>query len=89
VDGELDATKRIFSESQSRFLLEIPPDRLADLEANLHKVPFAVIGDVREDDQIHFTDSAAMIAAISIAEAEHAWKHPLDLDGTLTEEATR
>ncbi len=89
VDSDLDATKRMFSESQSRFLLEIPPDRLADLEANLGQVPFAVIGDVRSDDQVQFTNDSASIAKLSIAEAEYAWKHPLDLDGTLTGEATR
>lgn len=88
-DGDLDATKRMFSESQSRFLLEIPPDRLADLEANLRDVPFAVVGEVRDDNQIQFTSGANSIATLTIAAAEHAWKHPLDLDGTLTEEATR
>ena len=36
----------LFSESQSRFLLEVPPDRLADLQANLRDVPFAVVGQV-------------------------------------------
>lgn len=88
-EGDLDATRRMFSESQSRFLLEIPPDRLDDLKANLHEVPFAVVGEVQSDDQIAFTMKDQAIANLSIAEAEHAWKRPLDLDGTLTAEATR
>ena len=79
----------MFSESQSRFLLEIPPDRLDDLKANLHEVPFAVIGEVRSDEQLSFTNNNEAVANLTIAEAEHAWKHPLDLDGTLTAEATR
>jgi phosphoribosylformylglycinamidine synthase len=89
VEGNLDATKRMFSESQSRFLLEIPPDRLDDLKANLHEVPFAVIGEVRSDEQLAFTNNNEAIANLTIAEAEYAWKHPLDLDGTLTAEAKR
>jgi len=89
VTGELNATKRMFSESQSRFLLEIPPDRLDDLKANLHEVPFAVIGEVRSDQQLTFTNNNQPIAKLTIAEAEYAWKRPLDLDGTLTAEAKR
>ena len=88
-EGNLDATKRMFSESQSRFLLEIPPDRLDDLKANLHEVPFAVIGEVRNDEQLAFTNNSQAVASLTISEAEYAWKHPLDLDGTLTAEAKR
>ena len=89
VDAELDATKRMFSESQSRFVLEVPPDRLDDLKANLHQVPFCVLGEVRAEQQLTFTHHNQPIADLTIAEAEYAWKRPLDLDGTLTAEATR
>jgi len=88
-EGELSATRRLFSESQSRLLLEIPPDRLQDLEANLHGVPFAVVGDVTADATLRYRDGGTELANLTVADAEHAWKRPLDLDGTLTEEATR
>jgi hypothetical protein len=52
-------------------------------------VPFVVLGEVRSDEQLAFTHNQQAIATLSIAEAEYAWKRPLDLDGTLTGEASR
>lgn len=87
--GELDATRRMFSESQSRLLLEVPPDRLPDLEANLHDVPFAVVGEVVAEPTLRFVDGDAALADVALADAERAWKSPLDLDATLCEEVSR
>ncbi|MCB9877111.1 MAG: phosphoribosylformylglycinamidine synthase subunit PurL [Planctomycetes bacterium] len=88
-DGPLDPTRRMFSESQSRFLLEVPPDRLPDLRANLGDVPFAVIGQVTAAPTLRFADGARELATVAVADAERAWKAPLDLDGTLTQEVSR
>ncbi len=73
----------MFSESQSRFLLEIPPDRLADLRANLQHVPFAVVGEVTKEPTVLFAHGSQEVARLSVAELEVAWKRPLDLDQTL------
>ena len=89
VAGELSPTKRLFSESQSRLLLEVPPDRLTDLEGALGGVPFAVIGEVTESPTLRYADGDADLAQLSVADAEAAWKRPLDLDGTLTAETDR
>ncbi|MEC9047331.1 MAG: phosphoribosylformylglycinamidine synthase subunit PurL [Planctomycetota bacterium] len=89
VEGNLDATQRLFSESQSRLLLEIPPDRLADLDDALAGVPFAIVGEVSGDATLRYRAGDALIAQLSIAEAEAAWKRPLDVDGTLLQEAAR
>jgi len=89
VAGELDRTRRMFSESQSRILLEVPPDRLPDLQANLHQVPFAVVGEVTAAPTLTFVDGADPICELAVADAERAWKRPLDLDGTLVEEVAR
>lgn len=89
VEGELDATKRLFSESQSRLLLEVPPDRLDDLGAALANAPFAVVGQVTEAAKLRYMAGDAVLAALDVADAEAAWKRPLDVDGTLTQEATR
>lgn len=78
----------LFSESQSRFLLEVPPDRLDDLRANLGAVPFAVVGHVTKDPWIAFDTENGTVAAIALAAAERAWKAPLDLDGTLQKEVS-
>lgn len=89
VAGELNATQRLFSESQSRLLLEVPPDRISDLQRVLGTVPFAVIGEVSADTALRFTDGPTTLAELSVSDAEAAWKRPLDVDGTLLEEAAQ
>lgn len=79
----------LFSESQSRILLEVPKDRLADLAANLRGAPHAVIGTTTADGAIRFAQSGKDVVRVSIADAERAWKRPLDLDSTLVQEAAR
>ncbi|MBL8726276.1 MAG: phosphoribosylformylglycinamidine synthase subunit PurL [Planctomycetes bacterium] len=85
----LRAEQVLFSESQSRFLLEVPPDRLADLRANLREVPFAVVGSVAASPELVFTHGPTTVATVALAAAERAWKAPLDLDGTLLQEVAR
>ncbi|MEC7585064.1 MAG: phosphoribosylformylglycinamidine synthase subunit PurL [Planctomycetota bacterium] len=73
----------LFSESQSRILLEVAEDRLADLEANLDKTPHAVIGTVESTSSVDFHNAGKSICNVSLREAEQAFKRPLDLDQTL------
>ncbi len=73
----------LFSESQSRFLLEVPPDRLDDLKANLGGVPFAVVGETTKDGNVTFQNGGATLLSMPVSELEAAWKRPLDLDQTL------
>jgi phosphoribosylformylglycinamidine synthase len=75
----------LFSESQSRFLLEVPPERMDDLRANLAGVDFADIGVVTASDTMRILGGEKTIAEIPIDELVHAFKHPLDLDHTMTE----
>ncbi|MBL8728798.1 MAG: phosphoribosylformylglycinamidine synthase subunit PurL [Planctomycetes bacterium] len=77
----------LFSESQSRLLLEVAPDRLADLRANLHQVPFAVIGELTRAPELVFHHDGKGLAKVPLDAVERAWKRPLDLDGTLVEAA--
>jgi phosphoribosylformylglycinamidine synthase len=79
----------LFSESQSRLLLEVAPDRLKDLRANLHEVPFAVIGELTAAPDLVFHSDGKTLAKVALIAAERAWKRPLDLDGTLLAEGTR
>ncbi|MBL8747666.1 MAG: phosphoribosylformylglycinamidine synthase subunit PurL [Planctomycetes bacterium] len=87
--GTLRDEQVLFSESQSRLLLEVAPDRLADVRANLHEVPFAVIGEFTTARDLVFHRARAPIAKVPIADLERAWKRPLDLDGTLLQEVSR
>ncbi len=83
VQSTLRAEQILFSESQSRFLLEVPPDRLDDLRANLGPVPFAVLGEVTKEATIVVRHGGADAARVAVADLEAAWKRPLDLDATL------
>jgi phosphoribosylformylglycinamidine synthase II len=86
-DGvELDAVQRLFSESQSRILIEVTPDRLQDLKANLREAPHCVIGTFQDKPDITFRFQGTTCCEVSVTAAERAFKHPLDLDGTLIEE---
>ncbi|MBL8755943.1 MAG: phosphoribosylformylglycinamidine synthase subunit PurL [Planctomycetes bacterium] len=82
-NGPLRAEQILFSESQSRFLLEVPPDRLDDLKANLGDVPFAVVGDVTKEPIVVVTNAGKELVRLAVSDLEAAWKRPLDLDQTL------
>jgi len=68
VDGALTANGRadeiLFSESQSRLLLEVPAEREADLRENLGDVPFHRIGRTTPDRQIVFEQGGAPVLAL-------------------------
>ncbi len=74
----------LFSESQCRFLLEVPQDRMADLQANLAGVDFATIGAVSEKPEL-LLQGPNLQVAIGLDALSYAFKHPLDLDHTMTE----
>ncbi|MBX3462489.1 MAG: phosphoribosylformylglycinamidine synthase subunit PurL [Planctomycetes bacterium] len=89
-EGGVDRPEQIlFSESASRILLEVAADRLADLQANLHQVPFAVVGEVTPAPELVFHRDGRLLAQVGLDAVERAWKRPLDLDGTLAPEAGR
>jgi phosphoribosylformylglycinamidine synthase len=70
----------LFSESQSRFLLEVAPDRVADLEANLDGVVFAEIGTVTEAPALLCRHEGREVLRAPIATLYEAWRRPLDFD---------
>src|SRR5260221_6170934 len=87
--GALRPEQLLFAESQSRIVLEVPPDRLADLKANLHLAPHAVIGEVTAGELVEFTAAGRSVCALRLGAAERAWKRPLDLDGPLLSQEAR
>ena len=76
----------MFSESQSRILLEVPADKIAELKACMKDAPFSIVGEVTGDADVRFARGESRLATVSIAALERAWKTPLDLDGTLCKE---
>jgi phosphoribosylformylglycinamidine synthase len=81
--GGLPAAALLFSESQSRIVLEVEHGRLADLRANLGPAPHAVIGEVTGGDSVEFAHGGRTALRLPLSAIERAWKRPLDLDGTL------
>ncbi len=81
----------LFSESQSRLLLEVPPDRLEDLSLNLSGLQsrFAVVGRVLPKPEMVVTMAGEELLRVGLEDLLRAFKQPLDLDGTLVGEASR
>ncbi|HLU39986.1 MAG TPA: AIR synthase-related protein, partial [Planctomycetota bacterium] len=84
-DRLLRADELLFSESQSRFLLEIEKDRLDDLRANLREVPWAVVGEVRAEPRIRIRHGTRTLVDLPLEAALRAWRSPLDFDAPSTD----
>jgi len=83
-DGEANSLEeevviRAFSESNTRFLCEVPPEKREEFEAALAEVPHAQIGEVSSSSRLRIvmrSETAPVIDA-DIAELKEAWQSPL------------
>jgi phosphoribosylformylglycinamidine synthase len=91
IDLDLDAVAEIseeglsdscllFSESNSRFLVELPVDRIEAFAAifRQHGVPVARVGTISDDGKLTVTRSGGSVLETDIAAAKDAWQKPLD-----------
>ncbi len=68
----------LFSESNSRFLCEVPPDRRAEFERLMKRVRHAAIGRVVEENTLTITGlNRVQVVTLDLAEAEAAWRRAL------------
>ena len=68
----------LFSESNTRFLVEADPKDTEEFENTLAGVPFAVIGQVTDSRRLEVCGlSKKMILSLPIAELKEAWQRPL------------
>ena len=68
----------LFSESNTRFLVELPEDNVAQFEATMQKLPCTVIGSVEESPELHVVDADGQTVIKSDIETlRQAWKAPL------------
>ncbi|QDS98356.1 phosphoribosylformylglycinamidine synthase subunit PurL [Adhaeretor mobilis] len=72
------ATTRLFSESNSRFLCEVPPEKQQAFEAAMSEVAHAQVGAVNETDRLTISESAKRQVDCSLSELKAAWQAPLD-----------
>ena len=69
----------LFSESQSRFVVTVPPEHAAAFEAALTGVPFAAIGRVLETGLFLVVGhSGVPIIEADIVRLKAAWQQPLN-----------
>ncbi|MCA9122005.1 MAG: phosphoribosylformylglycinamidine synthase subunit PurL [Planctomycetaceae bacterium] len=77
IQGAVDVAA-LFSESNSRFVCEVPVDRKANFERLFDGLPFAAIGEVTDSGRVVVTGSAGVtLIDSSIQELKEAWQSPL------------
>jgi phosphoribosylformylglycinamidine synthase len=75
-----EAEVRLFSESHTRFVCEVPPAKRQEFEALLGGVPHAWIGEVLEQRRLVVydrDDAATPRIDADIADLKEAWQAPL------------
>ena len=69
---------RLFSESNSRFLVEVPPDSQYEFAACLEDTPIGLLGEVTADSQLVITSSTGKTQwQWRLSELKAAWQKPL------------
>ena len=74
--GRSDA--QLFSESQSRYIVEVSPEKFGAFASMMVDVPFGQVGFVTESGKVNIKDRAGkMVVSASIEELKSAWIKPL------------
>ncbi len=70
----------LFSESNSRFVVEIAAQDQKKFEAVLKGIPISLVGKVEEEDKLYIYGlKKELCVQASLAQLKEAWKKPLDL----------
>lgn len=75
--GVESAAQLLFSESNTRFLCEVPPEKIAQFEQTLGKVPFALVGQVTAEPELEITHAGKTVVRAKLADLKQAWQAPL------------
>ncbi len=67
----------LFSESNSRFIIEVEPENVKEVSEILKGVPHAVIGETTAMQQLIIEGSEGIVVDEDIFELKHAWQAPL------------
>lgn len=80
VGGSLSSTETLFSESNTRFLVEVAPENADQFETLLKDggIPVFPLGTIEATDQIRITRGDELVLQVAVAEAKQAWQKPLD-----------
>ena len=78
IAGTTSQQARLFSETPSRFLVEIAPTQAAAFEAHMAEVIIAAVGEVRAERELLLRDGEETLARLSIGELKVTWQSGLD-----------
>jgi len=76
-NGSKHARVLLFSESNTRFLIEVRPDLAMAFEDCLREVPHARVGRVTDLDCLEITDDGLRVISADLATLKEAWQKPL------------
>jgi phosphoribosylformylglycinamidine synthase subunit PurSL len=76
-----DAATLLFSESNTRFLIEVPPSRRSDFEGLFKNLPSVLVGRVISEGRLKVSeDGGPHLIDASLIDLKQAWKSPLAWD---------
>lgn len=78
VRGDLTATEILYSESASRLLVSVHPDKVADFESLFTPQTVACIGEVTTDETLTIVTSDATLCTLPVEALASAFKKTLD-----------
>jgi phosphoribosylformylglycinamidine synthase len=67
----------LFSESPTRFLLEVRPDAVADVQSLFEGLPVGEVGTVTETPRLIVRDSESTLIDAPLSALKEAWQAPL------------
>ncbi len=79
--SQLSTASLLFSESNTRFLIEVSPDKMGELQSCFNDLPLVELGEVVEGPQFTIKGQAGnSVIDASLEELRSAWKTPLAWD---------
>jgi phosphoribosylformylglycinamidine synthase len=77
-DTDLSNCEILFSESNGRFLVTVPREKLEAFETQMQGITFARLGEVSEDERLRILDSSdKAIVDSDLRELKESWRNPL------------
>lgn len=77
VDAAMREDFLLFSESNSRFLVEVEPDKAAAVEKMMKDIPFAWIGETAENGRLVVKGVRGTLVDERLEDLKEAWQKPL------------
>jgi phosphoribosylformylglycinamidine synthase len=76
--AEEQTLARLFSESNTRFVVEVTPENQSAFETAMNGFPLCLLGTVTGDTRFEITAGDQAVIAADISQLKEAWQKPLD-----------